>query len=226
MEIKSTRGLHSLRIKAIIYGASGVGKTSLFGTLPEHEVLIISAESGLLCLGDKDIAALEITSWKEIQQAFVIAKESEYKTIGVDSLTEIAAILARQLETEPEYKDARNAMKLWGEYDRRLTAFIKAMRGLDKNIVLTALPEQVNDSGNLILKPYIKGQATQRLLESYFDEVFYLSIDAATGERILQTQPTSNISAKDRSGKLADIEQPDLALIFGKINQPKSTQGA
>ena len=106
---------------------------------------------------------------------------------------------------------------MWGEYNKKMTELIKSFRDLNKNVIFTALPDDVQDSGVITKKPLIKGTATQKLLCSYFDEVFYLAIDPITKGRQIQTQPTNNIEAKDRSGKLLDYEEPNLQNIINKI---------
>jgi len=221
MNITSTKGLHADKVKLLVFGESGTGKTTLIGTLPENEVLIISAESGLLSLGDKAIDVAEVKSWHEFQEVYQslvkLPEMNKYKTVAIDSLTEISDMLVTHLERLPEYADPKNTLKLWGEYNKVMTKLIKAYRGLDRNVIFTALTEDVQDGGVLVKKPFIKGSAAQKLLNSYFDEVLYLHVDAATGKRVIQSQPTSNISAKDRSGKLNNPEEPNLQSIFNKI---------
>lgn len=221
MELKNTKGLHSSKVKALIYGDSGMGKTTLLGTLPEDKTLIVSAESGLLCLNDKSIAVVEISSWQDLQAVYSnVTKNPDwqhFEYICIDSLTEMSDKLVQMLESSPEFRDPKMALKMWGEFSKRMTATIKAFRNLDKSVVFTALPEDVLDNGNVVKKPYIKGSAVQRMLASYFDEVFYLCKEDGTEERKIQTQPSSNIQAKDRSGKLDSYENPNLLEIINKI---------
>ena len=218
MTVKNTKGLHTEQIKMLIYASSGVGKTTLAGTITDGITVIISAESGLLCLSDKEIDVLEVKTFEQVRDAYLfVLKESNYDNIFIDSLTEISDILVSHLEKQPEFKDPKNTLKMWGEYNKKMTELIKGFRDLNKNVIFTALPDDVQDSGVITKKPLIKGTATQKLLCSYFDEVFYLAIDPITKERQIQTQPTSNIEAKDRSGKLLDYEEPNLQNIINKI---------
>lgn len=221
MELKSTKNLHSSKVKAIVYAESGMGKTTLLGTLPESETLIVSAESGLLCLNDKDISVVEIKCWNDLQIVYKnLVKNPEwahFNYIGVDSLTELSDMLIATLENSPEFRDPKMALKMWGEFSKRMTATIKAFRDLDKAVIFTALPEDIIDSGAVIKKPFIKGKAVQKMLASYFDEVFYLSVNAATEEREIQTQSSTSILAKDRSGKLDNYEEANLTTIINKI---------
>ena len=218
MTVKNTKGLHTEQIKMLIYASSGVGKTTLAGTITDGITVIISAESGLLCLSDKEIDVLEVKTFEQVRDAYLfVLKESNYDNIFIDSLTEISDMLVSHLEKQPEFKDPKNTLKMWGEYNKKMTELIKSFRDLNKNVIFTALPDDVQDSGVITKKPLIKGTATQKLLCSYFDEVFYLAIDPITKERQIQTQPTSNIEAKDRSGKLLDYEEPNLQNIINKI---------
>ena len=221
MELKNTKGLHASKVKALIYAESGMGKTTLLGTLPEAETLIVSAESGLLCLNDKNIAVAEINSWHDLQEVYKnLLRNPEwahFKYVGIDSLTELSDMLVTTLENSPEFRDPKMALKMWGEFSKRMTSTIKVFRDLDKAVIFTALAEDILDSGAVIKKPYIKGKAVQRMLASYFDEVFYLSVNSTTEERELQTQPSTAIQAKDRSGKLNNYEEANLTTIINKI---------
>ncbi len=226
MNIKSTKGLHADRIKCLVYGASGSGKTSLIGTLPEDETLIISAESGLLSLADKSIDVLEVKTFDDVIEAFKFLKTEEaakYKNIAIDSLTEISSMLVTSLEKNPTYQEPKMALKMWGEYSNRMTALVKAFRDLDRNVIFTALPESVNDGGMIIKRPFIAGSKVQGLLVSFFDECFYLHVDS-DGNRTLQTQPDNSVEAKDRSGKLDNPETPDLTVVFNKIRNKGTEQ--
>lgn len=217
MEIKTTKGFHTDIIKFVIYGKSGIGKTTLIGTLPENELLIISAEAGLLSLSDKEIDVLEARTWEDVRNAVQIAfNDDKYKYIGIDSITEISTMLVKDLKQRPEYQNPKNALKLWGEYDEKLTAFLKYIRDSKKGMIITALPEDVQDGGFIVKKPFIKGKSTQAMLCSYFDQVFYMT-RSEEGQRILRTQPTEDYEAKDRSGKLNEEEEPNLQVIIDKI---------
>ena len=221
MEIKSTKGLHADKVKMLIYGDAGKGKTTFLGTGDNDKTVIISAESGLLCLGDKDIDVIEIKSFQEMREAlrYIYRKENadKYNTIAVDSLSEIAEILVKELQANPEYKDPKNIFKLWAEYNDTMITMIKAIRDLDKNVVFTALVEETSDGGMITKKPYIPGSKAQLKLPSLFDEVFFIETDPATETPYLQTRSSNLAKAKDRSGKLEPTEKPDLSIIIAKI---------
>lgn len=220
MEIKSTKNLHTEQVKILVYGQSGIGKTTICGTLPESEALIISAESGLLCLADKSIDVIEVKSYDAVRAAYSYLQKCEdqgkYKYIGIDSLTEISDLVVKSLKAKDEYKNPSNTLKMWGEFNEIMIGLIKAFRDLPRHIVFTALSDDVNDGGIITKKPLISGSKAQGLMPSYFDEVFYLTLNQEN-EREISTQPSHQFIAKDRSGKLAGTEQPNLTQIINKI---------
>lgn len=204
----------------MIYGQSGIGKTSLLGTLPQSETLIVSAESGLLCLQDKSIDVTEVKSFDAVKAAYsYLAKnedEGKYQFVCIDSLTEISDLLVKHLKSKEEYKNPSNALKLWGEFSETMIGLIKAFRDLPRNVIFTALSDDVNDGGIITKKPMIAGNKAQQLMPSFFDEVFFLTINQ-DNEREIQTQPSHSFIAKDRSGKLSSTEPANLTSIINKI---------
>lgn len=216
LQLKNTKGLNVDSIKFLVYGKSGIGKTSLLKTIPSEDCVIISAENGLLCLKDYSIDSYTVNTWGEVKEALKLAVKSDKKMIALDSLTEISTMLVSFLKSKAEYQNPKNALKLWGEYDEKLTALIKYTRGLSKGVMFTALPQDIQDGGYLVKKPLIKGSATQSMLCSYFDQVFFMT-NNEEGERVLRTQPTDEYEAKDRSGSLKEEEPANLQTIINKI---------
>lgn len=220
MEIKSTKNLHSDQVKILVYGQSGIGKTVLLGTMPPAETLIISAESGLLCLSDRAIDVIEVKSDTAVREAYAYLQRNEdggkYKYIAIDSLTEISDLIVKGLKNKDDYKNPSNVLKMWGEFNDTMVGLIKAFRDLPRHVVFSALSDDVNDGGIITKHPLISGNKAQKLLSSFFDEVFYLTINQEN-EREIITQPTHQFIAKDRSGKLATSEAPNLTNIIDKI---------
>jgi len=236
MKITSTRASANHAIKALIYGESGIGKTYLASTL-NGKTLVISAESGLLSLANFDIDVIDLSvddTGKPVTKSmkidrimevykFLLKPESlaKYDNVFIDSLTEIGQNVSEKFKLEfPEKKDA---LKLWGEYNDKMRSIIKAFRDLPKyNVVMTALVKFDKDDTNcrnaLI---NIQGSIGEHLPQ-FFDEVFFYGLsvkeDSATS-RMLYTSKSDRYIAKDRSGRLKPMEDPDLSGIFLKIKK-------
>lgn len=234
MLIKSTKNISHSSIKMLIYGLSGVGKTTLAKTIGEP-TLIISAESGLLSLADAEVDVIEITTddnGNVLSPSDKIARlaqvykyllnpetQKKYKWVFIDSLSEIFQNLIEHLYTQfPERKDA---LPMWGEFSKKTRSIIKSFRDLPNyNVVFTALSiREKSEEGRFVTTLDLNGKI-QHQITAFFDEVFYMTIatDAdGNDKRLLLTQNTENTVAKDRSGKLNKFEEPNLGLIARKI---------
>lgn len=247
MKILSAKNIHlDQGIKCVVYGKSGAGKTTLAQTLLSYgPVLVLSAESGMLSVAGQDIDIIDITKddegkalktatekFKRLAEAFKYITETQlrYKTIFIDSLSEIADIVFNHTKDEVEASGkGDNGFKVWGDYVNRMNTLLKRFRDMARyNVVFTCLEDLDQDeSGKMFYRPMVAGKAAKNLIVPIFDEVFRLVItDDAKGLRMLLTSPTQTSDAKDRSGALEKLEQPHLDKVFEKIRShlQKKTQ--
>ena len=223
-------------VKCLVYGESGVGKTTLCKTAPKP--VIISAESGLLSLKDQNIPVIEISSFADFKEAYDFVttdpKAARFETICLDSISDIAETVLAE-EKKNCGADPRQA---YGSYADKLLPYIKKFRDIeDKHVYFTAKARSQKDGMTEMLMwgPSMPGQQLGPALPYLFDIVMALRIgETEDGEkfRYLQTEPDLQFGAKDRSGKLDSIEEPNLSKTFTKIlgslestdSQPDSTE--
>lgn len=219
MQIKKTNQLAAQSgVKFVVYAEPGAGKTTLIKTLP-GPVLMLSVESGTLALRDVSIDVLEVNTYEELMEAYqyIVEHKAEYKSIALDSVSEIAE---RILENAKKVKSGWDAYSMMADSIIGLLWKFQKMPGM--NIYVSAKMERVqDDSGLLMYGPDLPGKKAKNELPYIFDEVFRLHVlkDKQTGDtyRKLQTQPDGKSLAKDRSGCLAPAENPDLGAIIEKI---------
>lgn len=207
-------------IKVLVYGGAGSGKTVLCATAPAP--LIISAEAGLLSLRNVSIPVLEVRTMADLGDIYKFITESheakQFQTVCLDSISEIGEKVL--VNSKMLAKDPRQA---YGDMAEKLIALVKAYRDLqNKNVYFSAKMEKEKDdiSGAMMYQPMMPGQKIGPQLPYLFDEVFRLGTmkdQQGVEYRFLQTQPDLQYVAKDRSGKLAAIEQPNLTHIFNTI---------
>lgn len=204
IKIQNTASIEVKYVKCLVYGGAGVGKTRLAASAPN--VLIVSAESGLLSLSDGKVDFLEITSLKGLDEAYnYIKKDTTYDTIALDSLSEIAEVLVAELK--PQYKDGRQAYMALAD---SMMPMLRKFRDLpNKHVVFTCkmIRKQDEETGKITEDLFLPGQVLGSQLPYLFDEVFKLSIDGRKGQSMM-TRPDRMSFAKDRSGTLKAIETP------------------
>lgn len=216
------------RFTCLVIGQSGIGKTSLLRTIPaDDKVMLLSAEAGLLGVKDiidqKHIEAYEIKSFKEIVNNYNEVAESDAQWVFIDSLTEISSLCVEHVKQK--YPSKSDSFAMWGVYNDSMQSLIKSYRDLDsKTVVFTCLHQsEYDDLNRRFIGPAISGSQIKERLTSFFDEVLYMDYykDGDKQYRVFYTQPVNNFPAKDRSGKLNIIEEPNLATIKNKILEVK-----
>lgn len=235
------------RMCVLLLGPSGIGKTSQLRCIcgedfrdgqwvkseasPE-KVLVLSAESGLLCVRDlvasSRISGFEVDNFDSFQEALRYCqspafRQEGYQWVFIDSLTEISARCAEHMQEK--YRNEKNGFKLWGDYSQSMTDIIKAFRDLSGvNVVFTCLISIDKDEiGRRFPAPDISGSALKSRLTSYFDEVFVMDKslvrlpDGSEQETIVFNTRYPIGLAKDRSGKLKPEEYPNILLVKNSI---------
>lgn len=224
MKITSTKSkIH--KIKMAIYGPPGVGKTVLGATAPRP--IIIDAERGTLSIADQDLDLIEISTFDDLEEAydFLCTKKAKkkYDTCVIDSGSEVAEYVLADLKKS--MKDGRQAYMALGE---RALEIFRMFRDLDMHVVFICKAKISTSDGVEMNRASFPGQALVEKVPYLFDELLALRImqddDEDGGYRYLQTQPSFNWDAKDRSGTLDDMEEPDLTKIFKKILKGKKVK--
>lgn len=217
-------------VKMLVYGRSGMGKTMLCATAPNP--IIGSAESGLLSLSVAnqkrvfghvvDVPIVEINELSDLIQFYEWMEDPgcPYETVCLDSITEIGEkVLANALK---QVSDPRQA---YGELLEKMTNVLKMFRDLKgKHVVFVAKEMNNKDNATPLQIPAMPGSKVGPAMPYLMDEVFHLDVGTITegpqkGEtyRYLQTQPDLQFDAKDRSGALDRIEEPNLTKVIEKI---------
>jgi len=209
--------------KLLVYGESGAGKTTLCQTAP-GKTLVVSMESGLLSIKDApNLDAIEVKEASEIEQIAELLenKTLDYDTVCLDSVTEMAEILLSQEKAKS--KDPRRA---YGEVIEVMIKTMRRFRDLPMHVVFIAKQSRERDesSGMFHYQPMMVGAKLPTQIPYFFDEVLVLRTFDDENEkgktvtsRWLQTKIGQNYIAKDRSGKLDELESPDLAIIINKL---------
>ena len=213
IKIKSTQDVTADGANIVIYGESGVGKTTLISHL--DNAIVLSADRGLLSLAKFDIPYIEIADMDDVNDSFEYCKKSNYDHIVFDSLTEIAEEVL--FEMKKGKKDKRQA---YGELADAFGVMIRKFRDIKgRNTIFMAKMKHIYNDEDVVTSyaPLMPGRVLPHGLPYLVDEVFCYQMDRK-GKRFFQTIADRKRPAKDRSGNLANPEEnPNLNDIIKRI---------
>jgi hypothetical protein len=121
-----------------------------------------------------------------------------------------------------EKKATKDPRQAYGAMQEQMADIIRAFRDLpNRHVYMSAKLEKSQDEmGRILYAPSMPGNKTGQSLPYYFDEVLALRIERDSDggtQRALMCDGDGLWLAKDRSGKLAPWEAPDLGAIIAKI---------
>jgi hypothetical protein len=156
-----------------------------------------------------------------------------YHTLFIDSITAVSRLSFRSAEQQPEAfsertgkKDARGA---YGRHAREMITWLNQLqhtRGL--NVIFVAILERVVDDFNMATwQPQMEGSKTGRELPGIVDQIITMQfVDFGDGKPVRTFVCTSpnpwGYPAKDRSGRLEQIEEPHLGKLIDKLTRSGS----
>lgn len=219
--------------KFLVYAPAGNGKTMLAATLPGNK-LILSTENGLLSLSEanqmrifgraEDIPVIKIQSASDLSEAYEFVATSPYAkdvdSIALDSITDIAEVVLTHYK-----RTCKDPRKAYGEMQDKMTELIRKFRDLPgKHVMFTAKQDREKDQdGMMLYGPSMPGKTLTLSIAHFFDEVFALEISPKQADgstyRFLRTRANIQFQAKDRSGALDEIEEPNLTNVIAKIRK-------
>jgi hypothetical protein len=163
----------------------------------------------------------------------VLAGLARYTILFVDSLTEISRQCRIWAERQPESFTERGKKDLRGVYGlvaREMIGWLQQIQhARQRTVILIAILERVTDDfGVSSWGIQLEGQRTARELPGIIDEIITLQfIDFGDGKPVrafVCASPNSwSLPAKDRSGRLTEIEEPHLGKLLAKLTPPRSS---
>lgn len=225
----------------IIFGNPGVGKTYLAGSASEVEamspVLFLDVEGGTMSIRDvypdievirlKDIPEKRISAWDQITKVYEeLRKGTNYKTIVIDSLTEVQKAsmywtMQEARKNNPDLDPDVARMRDWGKSIELMRKFIRAFRDLECNTIFTALESQVKDDEKIIAHTASLPGKLAFEASGFVDIVgcLYTKTDTkGETDRYLLSQPVRKYVAKDRSGNLpVTLENPSMTKLYSLV---------
>jgi hypothetical protein len=152
-----------------------------------------------------------------------------YDTIFIDSITALSRLSFRWAEQQPEaYSDRSGRKDIRGAYGLHAREMLLWLHHLQhartKNVIFVGVLERVVDDFNRAeWQLQCEGAKTARELPAIVDQIItYQFLDFGDGKPPMRAFVTTSpnpwgFPAKDRSGRLSQIEEPDLGKLLTKL---------
>lgn len=170
--IKETDPITIDQLVLLIYGAPGIGKTSIAFTA--EAPLLLDFDSGAHRSAFRR-DSVPVADWEEVA-VLNPADLAPYKTIIVDTggraLDKITAHIVR---TQPKLAQKSGALQLkgYGELKAIFTGWLKQLREMGKDVVLLGHDAEDKNGDDLIVRPDFQGSSRQEVVKAS-DGVAYM----------------------------------------------------
>jgi len=205
-------------VKMLAYGPPGQGKTPLIKTAPRPVLLF--TEPGMLSMKGSDVPAFEGNNVKRIDEFFEWVEKSNeirnFDTIGVDSVSNMAEIfLAEELPKQRDPRKAYGNMSNWVMAHLNMLYYMK-----QKHAYLIAKEARIDTGESSGVCSYFPGKDLSVKVPHLFDLIARVAKATVPGQPmpVLAIRCVGNVveHARDRTGKLNELEPPNLANLFNK----------
>lgn len=204
---------YSAKRKILIYGPSGVGKTSLYDGI--KDALVLDVEEGTSVLLKKDemvkngTRIFPLKSWENLQNIFTLIQSGKlsFTNIVLDSITDMQELCKDHvLETQSRRRisDETPSQQDYGVISERMRKMLRNFRALDTNIIYIARERYLKDeeTGAERIRPDVSGKL-QDDLPGAMDVTVYMT--SKEGVRFAGFNLEGKYLAKDRTHQFPNV---------------------
>lgn len=185
------------KIKILVYGESGTGKTRFASTFPKP--IFLDVEEGLASVVKK-VDRIRIESTDAIDPILDFLRDSDYETLVVDSLTALQQLSLQDTVLGYDAKRPYNALPVQSDYFKTsldLDYWIRKIIRLPMHVVLTAHVSPKSYEVEAVQPAFI-GKQTAKKICALMDIVAY----------------TTKVFSQDEISYLMYLSYPDFVTKF------------
>ena len=168
--------------------------------------------------------------YNEVMKNPELAQLGSFSVLFIDSVTAAARLCFIHSEQQPEAftdRGRKDLRAVYGLHARSMISWLNQLQhAREKTVVFVAILERVVDDLNIATwQPQIEGSKTGRELPAIVDEIITMQWvdfgDRKPVRAFVCTNPNPfGYPAKDRSGKLEQLEPPNLGALIEKLTGP------
>ena len=210
---KKTELVFQPKIKMLIYGQPGVGKTTLALSAPNP--LVIDCDNGIHRVAYEHIKdTVQVSSYDDVLQV-LNENLSEYDTLVIDTGGKLLDYMAEYIIAKnPRLGKSNGSLTLQGYGERKceFSALCKKVHMLNKHLVFVAHRQTQQEGDNYRYVPLFGGSNYDALVTE-LDLVGY--IEANGKKRIITFDPTDRNDGKNTCNLPSRMELPEVVDVQG-----------
>lgn len=201
-----------IKLKGLVYGQPGVGKTSLALSAPKP--LLIDFDNGLRRVAKQyQTDSVQIESYQDLLDILTKEDISGYETIVIDTLGKMIDRIGDWLAvSNPKVKqaDGQLSMKGWGNVKGEFQRLLKLLEGKNKSAIFIAHEKEEKVGDDVMKRPDVAGSSGKDIVKE-LDFMGYMSIK--NGKRTIDLAPNEAYYAKNSLGLDSFLEYKPLAGV-------------
>lgn len=207
-----------IKLKGLIYGQPGVGKTSLALSAPKP--LLIDFDNGLRRVAKQyQTDSVQIESYQDLLDILTKEDISAYETIIIDTLGKMIDRIGDWLAiSNPKVKqaDGQLSMKGWGNVKGEFQRLLKLLESKNKSAIFIAHEKEEKVGDDVMKRPDVAGSSGKDIVKE-LDFMGYMSIK--NGKRTIDLAPNEAYYAKNSLGLDSFLEYKPLVGINNFLSE-------